>query len=1028
MSRQVDFNPNTDACWSGRSSVTVAVTDIMGYIAARYRRLTPPWPGNPVRFVSVRAPVPFEELLIPFVQYAAEVLASRTGCAYALLSDEAHSELERALMLRLARLTVRTFYLEFALYRASVDSPWDRLLRLLHEGDSRELYLAFIDRMLSGGLPGFFAEYTVLAGLVSTLIELWIDAAAELLQRLSRDREALGRVFNSGEDPGVVVGLNPMASDPHRGGRFVVELTFASGMRLVYKPRSLGVEAAFSSLLGWLNGKSTLLRLSAPQILNREEYGWVEYVERRPWASSGEAERYSQRVGMFLCLLYMLGATDCHYQNLITNGEHIVLPDLETLLHPDVPQKTSPPATSAAARRAYDKLRHSVLGTGLLPSWQVGQRGRVVFDISGLGVSDNQETPFMRLRWHCVNMDNMQAALDAAPIRTEGGPFTTSGTTSDGERMRLSVECLIQGFRQMYRLLIGCRDQMLASNGPLSWFCGHRVRFLFRRTTFYAQLLECLTDPDSLRDQSQWLAVPEVLRDCPASVEAVACQRMIDSEKRALRRLDIPVFTASTDGTSLTLDGAEVVEDVLELPSIERARARLSALCEADLVEQISLIRVAFHTRAVTSVHVDGRSKANRQPERVRPPTAEELVGTALKIARQVKEHAIVGADGSATWIAPKLLPSGKHVQLMPVGYDLYDGVAGIGLFLAAVGRTAGQGDYCDLAARALSTLKAELEARDGAQDLARQMGIGGAVGLGSVVYGLVRSAELLGEPGLLEAAALAAMHITQEAVCGDCWLDVIGGVAGAILGLLSLYKCTGDDTYLATSVACGWHLVKAQRDLGGGKRAWRAGALDHALTGFAHGAAGIAYALLRLYEVTEETAFREAASQGIAWEESVFSLGERNWPDFRGMPGQGEQPGFMTAWCHGAPGIGLARLGTLHVYGTQKVRSDIEIAIETTCRAGMGDRDHVCCGNMGRVEVLLSAGRLLARQDLVRRAYGWAGAIAERSAREARFALNPKMPREIVHPGFFQGLSGIGYELLRLASPEHIPCVLLWA
>jgi lantibiotic modifying enzyme len=30
-------------------------------------------------------------------------------------------------------------------------------------------------------------------------------------------------------------------------------------------------------------------------------------------------------------------------------------------------------------------------------------------------------------------------------------------------------------------------------------------------------------------------------------------------------------------------------------------------------------------------------------------------------------------------------------------------------------------------------------------------------------------------------------------------------------------------------------------------------------------------------------------------------------------------------------------------------------------------------------------------------------------------------------NPGFFQGASGIGYQLLRLACPEHIPSVLLW-
>jgi len=34
---------------------------------------------------------------------------------------------------------------------------------------------------------------------------------------------------------------------------------------------------------------------------------------------------------------------------------------------------------------------------------------------------------------------------------------------------------------------------------------------------------------------------------------------------------------------------------------------------------------------------------------------------------------------------------------------------------------------------------------------------------------------------------------------------------------------------------------------------------------------------------------------------------------------------------------------------------------------------------------------------------------------------------KDFFDPSFFQGLSGIGFELLRIARPQSLPCVLAW-
>jgi lantibiotic modifying enzyme len=45
-----------------------------------------------------------------------------------------------------------------------------------------------------------------------------------------------------------------------------------------------------------------------------------------------------------------------------------------------------------------------------------------------------------------------------------------------------------------------------------------------------------------------------------------------------------------------------------------------------------------------------------------------------------------------------------------------------------------------------------------------------------------------------------------------------------------------------------------------------------------------------------------------------------------------------MTSWCHGATGIGLARLGSLAILDTPDVRQEIAIALKTTLKFGLQD------------------------------------------------------------------------------------------
>ena len=85
--------------------------------------------------------------------------------------------------------------------------------------------------------------------------------------------------------------VEPSLSDPHRGRRTVMTLTFASGQKLVYKPKDLGMEQSYYRLLSWFNERNVPLpnRQGAPRM---QPAAVGQRGSRRP------GELYRQRAGI----------------------------------------------------------------------------------------------------------------------------------------------------------------------------------------------------------------------------------------------------------------------------------------------------------------------------------------------------------------------------------------------------------------------------------------------------------------------------------------------------------------------------------------------------------------------------------------------------------------------------------------------------------------------------------------------------------------------------------------------------------
>src|SRR5205807_1390760 len=69
--------------------------------------------------LSPNDPIPFEDVLLPFVEVARRSLNQRTTAQAKLLTDAAHAQLERRLLQDLSKVAGQALHLEFQMFRTA---------------------------------------------------------------------------------------------------------------------------------------------------------------------------------------------------------------------------------------------------------------------------------------------------------------------------------------------------------------------------------------------------------------------------------------------------------------------------------------------------------------------------------------------------------------------------------------------------------------------------------------------------------------------------------------------------------------------------------------------------------------------------------------------------------------------------------------------------------------------------------------------------------------------------------------------
>lgn len=952
-------------------------------------------------------PPPFEELFYGPVASALSALKARVARQRVgdrvVLADAVWDDLGQQLLLRLSQLATESLYRQFSVWRR----------RSMPDADA---YALFIDTQRDPVLRAVFDDFPVLARLVLLALRQWEQACAEMLLRLAADQTAIAMTF--GQRPCVLLRVLRLGSDPHNDGRTGCRLIFEGGFQLAYKPRSLAMEYGWHSLIAWLAERGTELLPKAAGALDRETYGWMEWLEADVDATTDEA--FAATLGSLLCLAHLLDATDLHFENLLATRQGVAAVDLETLFHPRGPLHGEEALLAGGFSTSSDVIRHTVMWTHLLPTW-VTIRNRDDIGMGGINASDALMRPTPTL----VDVNTARMRLEMVP-RQEATRSNLPRSLQDPARLAVLAPVVIRHFNQTWQML----DSLRAADGGLSahvsgLFRQARTRVILRPTQVYFLILRRALSSEKLVDGAAWSSQFDfLLRFVDPTRLSEAHRTVLKAEAAALTRLDIPFFQCEVSARSLGCDSGLTCDAAYAQSPLDEVTSRLNAMDPADRHRQTMLIDASLAATEPPAQRPLAPAHPAPVPEQAASPLREpDFVEAAVDIGRALIEASV---DGSGTsWLS--LVPSRgyRFLQLELTRPDLYSGQLGIAVFLSALYRVTGDAIWLTATRRATARVDHALEIPALTKRTLLVHGKGLGSGLGGWVYSYLWLHTMTSDPADLDRAMRAA-RVLAAADCDEQATDILDGAAGAIVALLQLDARTGQPWLRDAACRHGDWLLSAAKPRPDGALVWPS-LRDEALAGMAHGNAGIALALGLLADRTGQKRFKDAARRALRFERDMFDAARGGWPDLReGAPGgTPESPPMLNRWCHGATGIGLSRLRLQEVLDDPEIATEINLAIAATLPCLHDALDGLCCGTFGRIELLHVAGERLMRPDRV----ALARAAAARRVTDRRMAGRYLWPGgdDSLNAGLFTGSSGIGLGLLRLARPDVVPSLLQW-
>ncbi|MBQ9886549.1 MAG: type 2 lantipeptide synthetase LanM [Lachnospiraceae bacterium] len=830
-----------------------------------------------------------------------------------------------------------------------------------------------------------YRKYNYLMEMMVETSEDFVKYVKEIIGNTESYLELIKEELFESKDEDKLVSMDLSMGDAHFRGKSATKLVFSSNQIIYYKPRDCRIDRAYQKVLELLNNTGVLndMNLRTMKVVCGCNCGWFENIKYGACESEEQLVSYYKKIGEIMAIMYFFGATDLHYENIIAACSDPVVIDLESIIGAHIKQQVF--NENSGFYRAIDKIRDSVSAIGILPSkLHIGQN-KEGFDVSGIGDNSKQLSPVKSMAVIDDGTDEIKLKMvntyidkcDNLP-NINGNQINASGYKSE----------LISGFESVYKWVI--ENKELFADIINKEFAQTKTRIVLKPTFLYAQISLFARHPmflTSKKNHEMFVARIGVYS---------RNEDITKSEIKTLNYGEIPYFYARFEERSIYDDMNNKMETSLAKSPMEVVTEKINNASEKDMEFQKRVIKSSFFK--IESCDLRTGLSFNKQRFFV---DSSAYLNTAREIGDWLCKNAVIGhnenGNEDAVWIGSNISKvdiNDWSLEVSPL--ELYNGNAGIALYLLTLWNATKNSEYLFMAQRAIVPIINVVDNKT----LNYNQLVGAFDGVGSYLYVMAKFYEKT-KSKLYYDTINKMLDLIPDKINETEEMDIIAGNAGMLAALIKNYQIL-DDKAIKGKLENLMQLIceKIENAISKSNKILK-------YSGFAHGVAGCIAILYKLYCVNRNQRVYEIFKKLLNYERNVmFDNNRQIWLTELG------KDGYSKAWCHGFPGILLEKIMLKQMgYSDTLLDNEINLAITKVIDECIGNNLVYCHGDMGNLDILLFAAQVIENSDLEEMCRVTYNTLYEdvikRYWNDDGFSASKCM-------GIMMGLSGIGMSLLR--------------
>ncbi|GAA4182794.1 type 2 lanthipeptide synthetase LanM [Sphingobacterium ginsenosidimutans] len=814
-----------------------------------------------------------------------------------------------------------------------------------------------------------FDKYPVFFDRVHKILNHYIQHINNFFSRLTADIDQIILELLSDLENPKIIDIKPNLGDFHNNCQSTIGIIFENNVEVFYKARSSRGEKYFFSLMNnlWQTGlPKSLVEITS---IDKMSYSWHKGIREKELEFVEQASSFYFNQGINCYLAYIFGIQDLIVDNIIAVGETPCFFDLEILLHPKYQRGNNYKDSSQTSVLFIN----GILKTGLLPQFGFETINDSGYSNGGLSILEDHQ-------------------------RHSNIPIYKSKQIGIDQY----VENFLSGFEYMHSFILKNKEiveKQIKSSDPI--IC----RVLIRYTNIYTRLLTKLSTQTFLQSFTAEAYLLEMLWRGYHPVHMPA--EVIQSEIDQLLNGDIPFFQVWSDSTDLLgPDGEIVFKKFFNKTGLDFAIEKMRNFeIEENYQIQLNTIKRSFTIHENVNLKLENGIVSGLGKDNLVESIAEYLLNLGAS------------NDRYFTYIDYTITKDSMWNQGIQDS-DLFNGIPGIGLFLLAYYKESDDKRYLS------SATKIYDQSVEYFLDCWNEIKDNPTTDIGtfhfpiSILYMSMLYRQIDNRFSFALAPETEGMLIEyiELKLHKDEKRDYLFGATGVGLLLIEFEKESSFPhkiRYLIEEIA--EYLLEKSSLAKNFGITWETTSFNK-WGGFAHGTASTSYFLFKVHDLTGNKRYFDAGVEALKYDQSLYNKELGFWQKTEDFVGE-----VHHGWASGVAGILLSRHLISNFYTNDFLHFEIEEAKKILIDVGMlyVDLDHsLCSGFFGILEIYET---VLGKDNITQ---VWRQKYTD-VVKDLSMVKCGGWNKHQVLNGFFYGIAGIGYGLLKNYKNTSLPSML---